>query len=269
MSPLDTLHLAFSPCPNDTFMFHAMVHGRVDTGGLNFAFQLHDIDLLNEKAFAAAYDVTKLSFFAFLRLRRDYDILDSGAALGFGCGPLLVAKDPERFTPESLIAIPGELTTAHLLLKLWQPGLSRTVVTRFDNILEGVSAGIYDAGLIIHEGRFVYQHYGCHKIVDLGRWWEDKTGLPIPLGCIAIKKSLPAGDYKKKVENAVNASISYAIEHPEASRAFIRENAREIEDEVIAEHINLYVNEFSLSLGKSGREAVTTLEEMARWAQIL
>jgi 1,4-dihydroxy-6-naphthoate synthase len=263
------LSLAFSPCPNDTFMFHALLHGLVDTGGLEFAPHLHDIDELNEFAFSGLFDVTKMSFFAYLKLQDDYTLLDAGAALGFGCGPLLVARNPESFTPESTIAIPGEMTTASLLLRLWNPDIHRTVVTRFDTILAGVARGVYDAGLIIHEGRFVYRNYGCRKIVDLGQWWEEKTGLPIPLGCIAVKNDSPAMEHKEAAQKAIRASIRYAVEHPEASRAFIKKHAQEMDDKVIDGHIQLYVNTFSLGLGEAGEEAICKLEEMALWADIL
>ena len=261
--------LAYSPCPNDTFMFHAMVHGLVDTDGLEFIPELHDIDTLNAAAFSGTFEVTKVSFFAYLKLMQDYTLLDAGAALGFGCGPLLVSRDPEVFNPEATIAIPGEFTTANLLLKLWNLNAHNTVITRFDNILEGVAAGVYDAGLIIHEGRFVFQNYGCHEIIDLGRWWEDKTGLPIPLGCIAVKNNSPAFEQKERIETALRNSIHYAFNHSDESRAYIKQHAQEISDGVIAEHIKLYVNEFSLGLGEMGKRAITTLEEMARWANVL
>jgi Predicted periplasmic solute-binding protein len=263
------LSLAFSPCPNDTFMFHAMLHGLTDTGGLEFAHHLHDIDALNEFALSGLFDVTKLSFYAYLKLQDDYSLLDAGAALGFGCGPLLVAKNPEAFTPEATIAIPGALTTANLLLKLWNPDIQNTVITRFDTILEGVTAGVYDAGLIIHEGRFIYRNYGCREIIDLGQWWEEKTGLPIPLGCIAIKKTSPEIEQKNAVQTTLRHSIRYAFNHPDKSRSFIKKYAQEMDDDVIAGHIKLYVNEFSLGLGETGERAITTLEEMAQWANIL
>lgn len=262
------ISLAFSPCPNDTFMFHAMTHGITDTGGLTFTTHLHDIDALNDFAFSERFDITKLSFFAYLKLKDKYNLLDAGAALGFGCGPLLVAKKPENFRPDANIAIPGELTTANLLLKLWNLDAHNTISTRFDTILPGVASGKYDAGLIIHEGRFVYRDYGCREIVDLGRWWEERTGLPIPLGCIAIKKHSPFVDQQQTVEAALKASIHHAFHHPKESDTYIKLHAREIDDNVIAEHIKLYVNEFSLGLGETGRRAIDKLEEMARWANI-
>ncbi|MEW6076300.1 MAG: 1,4-dihydroxy-6-naphthoate synthase [Thermodesulfobacteriota bacterium] len=263
------LSLAFSPCPNDTFMFHALLHGLVDTGGLEYAAHLHDIDELNEFAFSGLFDVTKMSFFAYLKLQDNYRLLDAGAALGFGCGPLLVARNLEAFSPDATIAIPGEMTTASLLLQLWNPGIHHTVVTRFDDILPGVARGVYDAGLIIHEGRFVYQNYGCRKIVDLGQWWEEETGLPIPLGCIAVKKASPAMDHREAIQTDIRQSIQYAVNHPETSRDFIRKHAQEMDDQVIDGHIQLYVNPFSLELGEVGEAAICKLEEMALWADIL
>lgn len=250
-------------------MFHAMVNGLINTRGLTFTPHLHDIDALNQMGFSQTYDITKLSFFTALKLRDTHTRLDAGSALGFGCGPLLVGMAPDRFTTDSLVAIPGELTTAHLLLKLWNPGITRTVVDRFDNILKGVASGTYDAGLIIHEGRFVYPDYGCRKIVDLGQWWEETTGLPIPLGCIAVKNASPAFDNRKTITRILNASIQYAFDHPHASKEFVKAHAQEMADDVIAGHIALYVNEFSLSLGENGTKAVTRLEEMAAWANIL
>ncbi|MFP4445673.1 MAG: 1,4-dihydroxy-6-naphthoate synthase [Desulfosudaceae bacterium] len=273
MSPAETtartLDIAFSPCPNDTFMFDALVHERIDTGGLRVAAHLHDIDELNRRALARTWPVTKMSFFAWLKMRHDYTILDAGAALGYGCGPLLVSRRPDRFSPEATVAIPGELTTAHLLLKLWQPKIRNTRVTRFDHIMPGVADGTYDAGVIIHEGRFVYPRHGLEKIVDLGQWWEAETGLPIPLGCIAIRSDAATGGLQPAVETAIRESIRYARNHPAESRDYIRSHARELEEAVIDSHIELYVNDFSLSLGGTGRQAVTTLKERARWAEIL
>ena len=263
------LSLAFSPCPNDTFMFHAMVHGLTNTDGLTFTPELHDVGALNIFAFSERFDITKLSFFAYLKLKGQYTLLDAGAALGFGCGPLLVARNPDAFTPEATIAIPGALTTANLLLKLWNLDAHNTVVTRFDNILKGVADGTYDAGLIIHEGRFIYQDYGCREIVDLGRWWEERTGLPIPLGCIAIRNASPVIEYKDRVQTALKDSIHYAFTHPQESRDYIKQHAQEIDDAVIADHIKLYVNEFSLGLGEMGRRSIAKLEEMAAWADVL
>lgn len=257
-----SLDIAFSPCPNDTYIFHAMVNGLTDNGRFRFIPRMDDVEALNRKAFRKTFPVSKLSFHAYLKLKNDYEILDSGAALGYGCGPLLVGKYDFPPGPDAKIAIPGKWTTAHLLLKLWRPELTNVEITRFDNILEGVRDGRYDAGLIIHEGRFVYSRYGLEKIVDLGEWWEGKTGLPIPLGCIAILKEHPFIRYKKEVESIIRKSVAYAFENRAASREFIKTHAQEMEDEVIDGHIHLYVNSFTLSLGDIGQKAVRKLEEM-------
>jgi 1,4-dihydroxy-6-naphthoate synthase len=217
-----TLDIAFSPCPNDTFIFHAMVSGSMDNGRFRFIPHLDDVEALNSKAFNKTFPVSKLSFYAYLMLKNHYEILDSGGALGYGCGPLLVGKSAAVPGPEAKIAIPGKFTTAHLLLKLWHPEFTNVEITRFDNILEGVLSGRYDAGLIIHEGRFVYPQYGLKKIVDLGEWWEEETGLPIPLGCIAIRKDHPFIFISRKLESILKRSVTHAFDNRIASRAFIK-----------------------------------------------
>lgn len=257
------IQMAFSPCPNDTFIFHAMLHNKIKTTPFQFTYVTQDIEQLNQNAFLNTYPVTKLSFFAYLKLKNQYEILDSGAALGFGCGPLLICRNPDLDLRTARIAIPGELTTAHLLLKLWQPDLTNCIITRFDQIIPGIESNQFDAGLIIHESRFVYQTSGLTKIVDLGEWWEEKTGLPIPLGCIAIRKDPDVSPYKQAIESMIHDSIAYAFSNRDDSRSFIKAHAQEMDDDVTASHINLYVNDFSLSLGKDGLKAVTVLEEMA------
>lgn len=266
---MTTLDTAFSTCPNDTFIFHAMLNGCVDTKDLSFTPHMDDVEALNIKAFSKAFHITKLSFYAYLKLKRSYEILDAGAALGFGCGPLLVGRSERSFSPEQKIAIPGELTTAYLLLKLWNPDVCNVEATRFDNILKGVQTGKYDAGLIIHEGRFIYPEYGCRKIVDLGKWWEGETKLPIPLGCIAVNKDMPAIAHKKEIELILRSSIEYALKNPDASKRFVKQHAQELDDKVVKGHIALYVNDFTISLGDTGRKALQALEEMAKWKKIL
>jgi 1,4-dihydroxy-6-naphthoate synthase len=260
---MTTLDTAFSPCPNDTFIFHAMVSGCIDNGRFRFIPHLDDVETLNCKAFGRTFAVSKLSFYAYLSLKNHYEILDSGAALGYGCGPLLVGRSEQLPGPEAKIAIPGKFTTAHLLLKLWHPEFTNVKITRFDNILEGVGSGRYDAGLIIHEGRFVYPRYGLKKIVDLGEWWEEETGLPIPLGCIAIRKDHRFIFYKQEVESILKKSVAYALNNRAASKVFIKTHAQELEDKIIDGHIDLYVNSFTLSLGETGNKAVQKLEELA------
>lgn len=263
------LDIAFSTCPNDTFIFHAMLHEHIDTGDFQFVPHMHDVEELNKQAFSKTFHVSKLSFYAYLQLRHSYEILDAGAALGFGCGPLLVGRSANLSLSNAKIAVPGKYTTAYLLLRLWNPSLQNIEVTRFDNILEGVQIGRYEAGLIIHEGRFIYPEYDCVEIIDLGKWWEDKTSLPIPLGCIAIRKDPPFIDYKQDIESVLHNSVAYALNHRDVSREFVKLHAQEMNDQVIDGHIDLYVNNFTLSLGDTGKKAVQALEEMARWKQIL
>lgn len=260
---MTVIDVGFSPCPNDTFIFHAMMHGLVDTGDLKFRPRLHDVEELNRMAFDNTLPVSKLSFYAWLQLKEHYDILDSGAALGYGCGPLLVAKSADTPRTDAKIAVPGEHTTARLLLKLWKPEYTNIEIIRFDQIMDGIGSGKYDAGVIIHEGRFVYEQYRLRKIVDLGEWWERKTGAPIPLGCIAIRRGHPVFTLKNEIESAIKRSVEYAFANRNASREFIKKHAQEMADDVIDGHIGLYVNDFSLSLGAKGRKAVRKLGEMS------
>ncbi|MHB8203926.1 MAG: 1,4-dihydroxy-6-naphthoate synthase [Desulfomonilaceae bacterium] len=263
------LSLAFSPCPNDTFIFHALLHRCIDTGDYSFSPHIDDVEKLNQAAFGQVFQITKLSFYAYLLLKDQYELLDSGSALGFGCGPLLVSRQGNSFSAGSRIAIPGKYTTAFLLLRLWNPEVKNIVVTRFDGILPGVRSGEYDAGLIIHEGRFVYQDYGCQKIIDLGQWWEKETNSPIPLGCIAIRKDANTIIHKKEVEQIIRNSMIFATENRNDSLPFILQHAQELDEKVIDGHINLYVNDFTLSLGETGEKAIRTLDEMAKWKKIL
>ncbi|QTA89774.1 1,4-dihydroxy-6-naphthoate synthase [Desulfonema magnum] len=263
------LEIGFSPCPNDTFIFHAMLHGLIDTGEFCFVPHIDDVEALNLKAFEGAFPITKLSFYAYVLLKERYALLDSGSALGYKCGPLLVAKSRLKNLAEAHIAIPGKYTTAHMLLKLWHPEIQHVSPTRFDLILPGVQSGEFDAGLIIHEGRFIYPEYGCIKIIDLGEWWEAETRLPIPLGCIAIQNDPSVICHKEKIESFLRNSVNYAFENRDASREFIKSHAQEMDDTVIDSHINLYVNDFTISLGETGRKAVETLAEMAQCRKII
>ena len=258
------LSLAFSPCPNDTFIFHALLHKLVDTGDYSFSTKIDDVEALNTAAFAGRFQVTKLSSGAYLRLREKYELLDSGAAMGFGCGPLVVAASGHKLSPASRIAVPGANTTALLLMKSWNPQLKNLSEERFDRILPGVQAGKYDAGLIIHEGRFIYQNYGCERVVDLGDWWEGETGCPIPLGCLAIRKDAGTIRHKETIESMIRESVLYARARPEASRAFIRGHAPGASDEIIDAHIKLYVNDYSVSLGETGKKAFRVLEDRCK-----
>ena len=281
MSNAIELDIGFSPCPNDTFIFDALIHQRIDTAPFRFRPQIADVEELNKRGFAQKHPITKLSFYAYLLLKDRYDLLDSGAALGYGCGPLLVARNQigghDPISPEigivspdfrdARIAVPGRYTTAYLLLQIWQGKCGRAEFVRFDEILPGVASGKYDAGLVIHEGRFVYQKYNCRKIVDLGQWWETETGLPLPLGCIALRRDMFR--YKEAVETLLRQSVRQAMKNPGAANEFIKLHAQELDDQVISDHISLFVNEFTLSLGQTGMRAIEVLEERARCQGIL
>jgi 1,4-dihydroxy-6-naphthoate synthase len=257
-----TIKIAFSSCPNDTFVFHAMINDLVDTKGLEFTSFIDDVESLNQQAKKGVHQVSKLSFAAWLSLKDKYELLDSGAALGFGCGPLLVARSKNISVEDAIIAVPGIDTTANMLFRLRYPGAKNKIVARFDEILPGIKAGKFDAGVIIHEGRFVFRDYGCEQIIDLGEWWEEETSSPIPLGCIAIRKDEETLIYKEIIESTIKDSVNFAFNNPEASRAYVKSLAQEMDDVVIDQHIKLYVNEFTLSLGEKGRKAVQKLEEM-------
>jgi len=250
-------------------VFHAMMNNLVDTRGLFFSGHIDDVESLNSQAKIGAYQVTKLSFAAWLRLKDKYELLDSGAALGFGCGPLLVAHSHDVSVEDAIIAVPGIDTTANMLLRLRYPHAKNTTIARFDEILPGIRDGRFDAGVIIHEGRFVFKDYGCVQIIDLGEWWEDQTSSPIPLGCIAIRRDAETMVYKEAIESIIRDSVKYAFKNPLASREYVKSLAQEMDNKVIDQHIRLYVNEFTISLGDKGREAVKKLEEMSRCMRAL
>jgi 1,4-dihydroxy-6-naphthoate synthase len=261
-----TLSLGFSPCPNDCFMFDAIVNQRIDLEGLSFAPHLADVEALNRQAFAGQADVTKLSYHAYAYCRRDYVLLDAGSALGRNCGPLLISARPmgaEEVRRGTLrIAIPGVYTTANFLLGLAFPEAHDRTPLVFSEIEGALLDGRFDAGVIIHENRFTYEARGLHKIVDLGEFWEQETGTPIPLGAIAVRRSLP-DDVKQRVNRVVRRSVEYAFAHREASLPYVRAHAQEMSEEVMYKHIDLYVNRFSIDLGPEGVGAVTTLFEKA------
>ncbi len=261
------LSLAFSSCPNDTFIFYALVHELIDTHGLKFSVHIDDVESLNHAALQQHYDITKLSFHGYLRVQENYDLLDAGAALGFGCGPLVVVKKGLHSLLHATIATPGQYTTAHLLFRLRFGSIYDIIHVRFDEILPGIQAGRFDAGVIIHEGRFIYQQYNCDMLIDLGNWWEEATGLPIPLGCIALHKRQRA--LKPLIEELIRNSIQYAHSNPFASKDYIRSLAQELDDAVIQQHINLYVNKYTMSLGDVGMMALHTLKEMAQCQNLL
>lgn len=266
----NTLTLGFSPCPNDTFMFYPLVHGLVDTGGYSFNERLEDVETLNRLAVKGVLDLTKVSYAALGHFREQYALLRAGSALGRGCGPLLVAKEP--LDPAALqgktIAIPGRYTTAHLLMRLYNPALENFLEMPFHEIMDAVMTGRADAGVIIHESRFTYQGFGLHQLVDLGQWWENETGLPIPLGGIVAKRSLGA-DTIRTIEQALAAGVEYARSNPAAATQYIREHAQEMNEQVCAAHIGLYVNDFSQQLGAEGEQAITELLRRAEQAGII
>jgi 1,4-dihydroxy-6-naphthoate synthase len=267
-----TLSLGFSPCPNDCFIFEALVHQRIDLAGLDFSLRMADVEALNRAAFASELDVTKLSFHAFAHCAHDYALLDAGSALGRGCGPLLIAKraisTEEVAAGKLTIAIPGKYTTANFLLRLAFPQAVNTSEVVFSAIEGAVLRGDYEAGLIIHENRFTYEGKGLKKVIDLGEFWERETGAPIPLGGIVIRRGLPQ-EVQRTVNDIVRRSVEFAFAHPEVSLPFVRRHAQEMSDEVMRQHIDLYVNDFSLDLGSEGRRAVALLFERAAAAGII
>jgi 1,4-dihydroxy-6-naphthoate synthase len=267
-----TVTLAFSPCPNDCFMFDAIVHQRIDLEGLEFTLVMDDVEALNRRAFAGAIDVTKLSYHALAHCLANYALLDAGSALGRGCGPLVISA--RSMAPDEVaaggvrIAIPGMYTTANLLLSLAFPEARDKTPMVFSDIESAVLEGRFDAGLIIHENRFTYQTRGLKKVIDLGEFWERTTGAPIPLGGIAVRRSLPDA-VQQAMGRVMRRSVEYAFAHPEASRVFVRAHAQEMNDEVMRQHIDLYVNEYSVDLGAEGRRAVEVLFERAAAAGVV
>ena len=258
------LTLGFSPCPNDTFIFHALTHGAAGVPGVRFEERLEDVETLNRLAQDEALDVTKVSYGAVPYLLRDYVVLRSGGALGRGCGPLIVTRP--GVTVEDLrrgrIAIPGRLTTANLLLRLFGPDLPAGEELVYSEIMPAVERGDFAAGLIIHESRFTYPDHGLVRLADLGEWWERETGSPIPLGAILARRRL-GPERIGEIEAAIRRSVELAFEEPGASAEYVRAHAQEMSPEVTREHIRLYVNEFSVDLGEEGERAV---EELMRRA---
>ena len=263
---MKSFSIGFSPCPNDTFIFCGLVQGHIPLSGLSLQPErLEDVETLNEWALEERLDITKLSFHAFGLVRDRYMLLHSGAALGRGCGPLLVAG--RNFNPADLaemtVAVPGKYTTAAILLKLYAPGLKNVVMMRFDEIMPAIEAGRVDCGVIIHESRFTYAARGLVLVEDLGAWWETTSGYPIPLGGIAVKRSLDP-DQIREIDRAIKASIIWAQENRPLCWPYIKEHAQELEDSVIDDHIGLYVNTFSEDLGEEGMAAVEFFLEKGR-----
>ena len=266
------LSLGFSPCPNDCFMFDAIVNRRVDLEGLEFAVHLADVEELNQTALAGQAQITKLSYYAYAHCTERYVLLDAGSALGRNCGPLLISKrdiSPQEAAEGSLrIAIPGKYTTANFLLGLAFPKARNTSELVFSEIEAALLRDEYDAGLIIHENRFTYQAKGLKKIIDLGEFWESGTGAPIPLGGIVISRLLP-DEVKHCVNRVLRRSVEHAFAHRAETLPFVRAHAQEMSEEVMYKHIDLYVNDFSVHLGHDGRRAVELLFEKARATGII
>ena len=288
------LSLGFSPCPNDTFIFDALIHQKIDTEGLNFDVVFDDVETLNQKAFRAELDITKLSFHAYAYLTEKYVLLHAGSALGFGVGPLLICENEDYISTNTLadlkpqtsdlqpqtsnlqpptsdfrpptsdlrIGIPGKYTTANFLLSLAFPEAKNKVEMKFNEIESALLNHQIDMGVIIHENRFTYQEKGLKKIIDLGEFWENLTQGPIPLGGIMVKIELPE-NIKQKVNRIIKRSVNYAFDHPESGMDFICSLSQEMSKEVINKHIELYVNKFSIDLGEVGRKAVHTFFEKA------
>jgi len=282
------LSLGFSPCPNDTFIFDALIHHKIDTEGLEFEVFFDDVETLNQKAFRKELDITKLSFHAFAYAIKDYVLLDAGSALGFGVGPLVIGKksfkemlpadagmrssnevgdswvvnDIKPYLSDLKIGIPGKYTTANFLLSWLLPNAKNKVEMVFSEIEDAVLDGTIDLGLIIHENRFTYQDKGLKKVFDLGDLWEKGTQCAIPLGGIVIKRDL-SDEIKFKVNRVLRRSVEFAFANPKSAIDFIKQHAQAMDEEVMYKHIELYVNKYSIDLGTEGREAIKTLFDTA------
>lgn len=261
---MQKISLGFSTCPNDTFIFDAMIHHKIDTEGLDFEVVLGDVEELNQKALNNTLDVTKISYHAFSKIVENYVLLDSGSALGYKNGPLLISKHkmyPDE-VKDSKIAIPGFNTTANLLFSIAFPDSQNKTEYLFSDIEDAVLDGEVDAGLIIHENRFTYEKKGLKKVIDLGEYWEEKTGLPIPLGGIAVNRKLDK-EIQLKLNRVLKRSVGFAFENPKSAYPFIKQYAQEMDEDVMYKHIELYVNDFTKDLGLDGRNAIKVLYEKA------
>lgn len=270
------LTLGFSPCPNDTFIFDALIHHKIDTEGLEFEVFYDDVETLNQKAFRGELDITKLSYHAFAYVTDKYVLLDSGSALGFGVGPLLISDleisisdleknlihDPKSGNRNPLIGIPGKYTTANFLLGLAFPEATNKQELVFSEIEDALLDSLIDVGLIIHENRFTYQGKGLKKIIDLGDYWEKRTGCAIPLGGIVANRNLPL-DVQHKINRVLRKSVEFAFANPKSGLEFIKQHAQEMSEEVMYKHIELYVNQYSVELGKEGRKAINLMFDTA------
>lgn len=270
------LTLGFSPCPNDTFIFDALIHHKIDTEGLEFEVFYDDVETLNQKAMRGQLDITKLSYHAFAYVANQYVLLDAGSALGFGVGPMLICKkDPEELyaqltsdNSQLKIGIPGKYTTANFLLSLAFPAATNKQELVFSDIENALLEERIDVGLIIHENRFTYQDKGLKKILDLGDYWEKQTGCAIPLGGIVANRNLPL-DVQHKVNRILRCSVEFAFANPKSGLEFIRSHAQEMSEEVMYKHIELYVNKYSLDLGEEGKKAIQLMFDTAKEKNII
>lgn len=265
------LTLGFSPCPNDTFIFDALIHHKIDTEGLDFEVFYDDVETLNQKAFRSELDITKLSYHAFAYVANQYVLLDAGSALGYGVGPMLICKQDaqelrtqlDAGNPQLKIGIPGKYTTANFLLSLAFPEATNKQEIVFSEIEDALLNEKIDIGLIIHENRFTYQDKGLHKIIDLGDYWEKRTGCAIPLGGIVANRNLPV-EVQLKINRVLRRSVEFAFANPKSGLEFIRSHAQEMSEEVMYKHIELYVNQYSLDLGIEGRKAIQLMFDTAK-----
>jgi 1,4-dihydroxy-6-naphthoate synthase len=262
--------LGFSPCPNDCFIFDALIHKKIDTQGVDFTVVMEDVEALNNRAFNQELDITKLSYHAFLYLTNYYALLNSGSALGFNCGPLLVknAKSEIQDIDTASIAIPGKHTTANFLLSLAFPNAKNKKEVLFSDIEEAVLSHKVDAGLLIHENRFTYQEKGLEKIIDLGEFWESLIHAPIPLGGIVVKRNVDSV-FQKTIDSLIKQSVEFAFANPESCMPFVKKHAQEMSEAVMKKHIALYVNNFSIDLGITGKNAIQLLFDKAIGKKII
>ena len=254
------IKIGYSPCPNDTFIFDALVHNKIDTRGFQFEPVLEDVEKLNQMAFRNELDVTKLSFHAYAQVNNDYQLLTAGSALGNGVGPLFIARKSSS-NPEldfTSVAIPGKNTTANFLFSIFYPNVKVRKEMIFSAIENAVISGETDAGVIIHENRFTYEQKGLVKIADLGELWEKSTGQAIPLGGIAVRRNFPS-EIKSQINQLVKESVEFAFKHPDESVDYVCAHAQEMDPSVRQKHIDLYVNQYSIDLGEKGKDAIRLL----------
>lgn len=267
------ISIGFSPCPNDTFMFDAMVHHKIDTEGLAFDVVMEDVETLNQMALSGSLDVSKISFAAFLYATGNHQLLNAGSALGKGVGPLLVNSTQSAVFSKAdstkwHFAIPGKHTTANFLFSLFFPEADNKKEMVFSEIENAVLSGEVDAGVIIHENRFTYESKGLRRICDLGELWERETGQPIPLGGIAVKRNL-SEELKLKVDRVLRRSIEFAFANPKSGEVYVKKHAQEIDGDIRRKHIEMYVNDFSIDLGEKGRKAIHVLFQKAMEAGLI